>query len=115
MECKSEEDINIRPFRFQNFWIKHHQFKKIVTENWKADFVGSPAIEFQAKLKRVRRALVRWNREAFGNIFQKMATLEDTIKVKKLQFELQPSPGNKEELKKMEADLRKWLKDEEVF
>lgn len=44
-----------------------------------------------------------------------MATLEDTIKVKEIQFELHPSPGNREELKKAEDELRRWLKLKDDF
>lgn len=72
-------------------------------------------MEFQAKLKRVWKALVLSNREVYGNIFQKVARLEDIIKVKELQYELQPSLANREELKKVEAELRKWLGEEEEY
>ncbi|KAH0714422.1 hypothetical protein KY284_007327 [Solanum tuberosum] len=58
MICNSEEEITVKPFRFLNFWRHHKNFKKIVEENWKMDFVGNPFIEFQAKIKKVKRALV---------------------------------------------------------
>lgn len=107
--------MTIKPFRFLNFWTKHKQFKDIVRQNWIANFVGSPFMELQANLKRVRKALSVWTREAYGNIFQKVATLEDVIKVKEIQFELQPSPKKRKELKREEPNLRKWLKVEEDF
>ncbi|KAK4726324.1 hypothetical protein R3W88_031241 [Solanum pinnatisectum] len=42
----------IKPFRFLNFWTKHHQFKKIISQNWNVDFVGSPFVkETQLKIQ----------------------------------------------------------------
>lgn len=82
---------------------------------WKADFVGNPFLEVQAKMKSVRKALAVWSREAYGDIFQKVATLEDSIRVKDTQFELQPFQENREELKKMEAEFKMFLKAEEEF
>lgn len=59
-------------------------------------------MEFQAELKRVKKALVIWDKEVYENIFQKVATLEDIIKVKEIQFEVHPTSDNREELKKMQ-------------
>ncbi|KAH0712342.1 hypothetical protein KY289_008301 [Solanum tuberosum] len=107
MICNSEEEILVKPFRFLNFWRHHKNFKKIVEENWKIDFVGNPFIEFQAKMKKVKRALAGWSKEVFGNFFQQIATIEDVIKVKEAQLEIQPSESNRVELHKMEAELKK--------
>lgn len=64
------------------------------------DFVGSPFIEVQAKLKRVRKALAEWSKQTYGDIFKKVATLDDVIKAKEAQFEVLPTPNNREESEK---------------
>lgn len=115
MVCNSKEEVTVKPFRFLNFWIKHHQFKEIVSQNWKIDFSGSPFVEFHAKMKKVKSALVRWSEEVFGNIFHHIATIEDIIRVKETQIELQPSASNRAELNRTEADLKKYYKIEEDF
>lgn len=67
-------------------------------QNWKIDILGSPFMEFQAKIKKVKRALVSWSKEVFGNIFQQIATLVDAIKIKETQFKIIPSTENRMEL-----------------
>lgn len=80
-----------------------------------ADFIGSFFLETQAKLKRVKKALVDWSKSEFGNIFVKKATLQDVISVKETQFKLNPSPENRAQLHKVEANLKRLLKLEEDF
>ncbi|XP_049413166.1 uncharacterized protein LOC125876094 [Solanum stenotomum] len=91
------------------------EFKNIVEENWKVDFAGNPFIEFHAKLKKVKKELSIWSKEVFGDIFQQIATIEDIIKVKEAQLEIQHSATNRAELSKEEAKLKKFLKLEEDF
>uniref|UniRef100_A0A0V0H262 Putative ovule protein n=1 Tax=Solanum chacoense TaxID=4108 RepID=A0A0V0H262_SOLCH len=54
---------DIKPFRFLNFWTKHETFKDLIQENWNAEFCGNPFIVFQHKLKKVKRALVKWSKD----------------------------------------------------
>lgn len=56
--------------------------------NWEVDFVGSPFIEFQAKMKKIRKVLSRQSEETYSNFFQKVATFEDIIRVKETQLEI---------------------------
>ncbi|WMV21122.1 hypothetical protein MTR67_014507 [Solanum verrucosum] len=115
MTSSSREDVFIKPFRFLNFWSKHKHFKQVVADNWSVDFVGNPFIEFHAKMKRVKKALSMWSKSAYGNVFQQIATIEDMIRVKEIQLEIQPSASNRAELSKVEADLKKYLQVEEDF
>lgn len=41
--------------------------------------------------------------------------MKDTIRANEIQFELQPLPANREDLKRAEAELGKWVKLEEEF
>ncbi|XP_059306288.1 uncharacterized protein LOC132057690 [Lycium ferocissimum] len=102
-----------KPFKFLKFWTKDHKFMDTVRDNWKADFVGNPFYVYHHKIKKVKQGLVKWSRDTFGDIFQYIATIEDTISVKELQFELAPTPGNREELHKAQAELSKFLYLEE--
>jgi len=63
-----------------------------VEENWKVDFKGSPFLEFQAKVKKVKQALTCWSKETFGDIFQQVQRLEEEIRMKEMQLEINPSP-----------------------
>lgn len=82
MSVSSEADNVVKSFRFQNFWCTHQGFEEVVMENLKADFVGEPFLVLYAKLKRVKKALMAWNKERVDNIFIHKATLEDIILVK---------------------------------
>lgn len=72
-------------------------------------------MELHAKMKRVKRALVVWSKDEFRNIFIEKTTLEDIIQVKEAQLEVDPSPENRVELSKVEAELKRYLKLEEEF
>lgn len=56
-----------------------------------------------------------WNKNEFGNTFTQKATLEDIIRIKEAQLEVDPSPKNRPELSKIEAELKKFIKLEEEF
>lgn len=111
----SDEVPTVKPFRFTNFLSKHKQFKKIVEDNWKVDFVGNSFIELHVKLKNVKRALSTWSKEVFGNFFQQIATLEYIIKLREVQLQINPSVDNRAELSKVEMDLIKYVRLEEDF
>ncbi|KAH0696829.1 hypothetical protein KY289_014311 [Solanum tuberosum] len=115
LSCNSVEVPIIKPFRFMNFWSRHQQFKKIVEDSWKIDFVGNPFFEFHSKLKNVKKALSAWSKEIFGNVFQQIATLEDIIKVREAQLQIHPSADNRAALSKVEAGLKNYLRLEEEF
>lgn len=67
--CNTDQEPIRKPFKFLNFWTQHQKCKAIVEENWKVDFVGNPFIELQAKMKKAKKALSIWSKEAFGNVF----------------------------------------------
>lgn len=77
--------------------------------------MGDPLLELHAKLKNVKKGLRDWSKVEFGNIFIKNATMEDILSVKETQFELDPTPENRAQLHKVEAELRRYLKLEEDF
>lgn len=79
--CNSQEEVHNKSFKFLNFWTGHHQFITVVTDNWKVDFVGDPFSMFHAKLKKDKATLSNWSKQAFGNIFQRVANLEKKVKV----------------------------------
>lgn len=87
----------------------------VVKENWRVDFVGDSFTEFYAKLKCIKKALVLWSREAFGDIFQKVATLEDEVNIKEVQFEMNPSEANREDLNRVNVELKKYWHLKEEF
>lgn len=80
----------------------------MVKANCVVDFVGDPFVMFHAKLQKLKKAISTWSRDTYGNIVQKVASLEDKVKVREIQFELNPSVGNREDLNRVNAELKKY-------
>ncbi|XP_075096320.1 uncharacterized protein LOC142174426 [Nicotiana tabacum] len=104
-----------RSFKFLNFWTKNPTFKNTVAENWTTDFHANPFTLFNHKLKKVKKSLSIWSKATFGNIFEKIASLEEVVLVHEAQFELNPSFQNRERLMKVQAEFIKYLTLEEEF
>lgn len=100
-------------FRFLNLWTKHESFKSVVEENWQADFHANPFVLFKHKIKRLKKALTTWSRETYGDILQKISSLEEVIQVHEAQFELNPTLQNRERLQKVHAKMFSYLALEE--
>lgn len=113
--CNTTQEQISKPFRFLNFCTEHHSFQHTVEEIWKMEATGSPFAVVQTKLKRVKSALVQWSKNTFGNIVQQVETLEDVVKSKEIQLEINPLGENRTALKIAEANLKRYLKIEEKY
>ncbi|XP_019255146.1 PREDICTED: uncharacterized protein LOC109233735 [Nicotiana attenuata] len=104
-------------FEAQQLWpgMEVTHLPKIVRENWEADLYANPFILFNHKLKKLKKALSTWSRATFGDIFQKIASLEEVVRVHEAQFEINPAKQNRERLQKVQAELIKYLALEEKF
>ena len=98
-----------------NFWVEHATFKDVVKENWSADFSANPFILFNQKLKKLKKALSLWSKATFGDIFQKIASMEEVVMVHEAEFEANPTGMNRERLQKVQAELIKCLALEEKY
>jgi len=65
---------NSKPFRFQVAWVSHQQFEKVIKTNWTSSNTLVP------KLKDLATALSTWNKDIFGNLFQRKRKLWERIK-----------------------------------
>ncbi|XP_031100721.1 uncharacterized protein LOC116004702 [Ipomoea triloba] len=104
-----------KQFRFQSMWTTHHGFLEEVRSNWSlpADGGGMRALAF--KLKRLKQALRSWNRDIFGNVFDRIKNHENLVADIEKQYDNCPSPENRALLHKHHADLLLALKQEEMF
>ncbi|KAH9745843.1 reverse transcriptase domain-containing protein [Citrus sinensis] len=88
-----------RPFRFLASWLTHDQFNNFVKQTWDPQASYSDAASTFVKEVKV------WNREAFGNIFQRKRVLMAQINGIQAALEKYSSRG----LMHLEAQLRKDL------
>ncbi|XP_075099940.1 uncharacterized protein LOC142176380 [Nicotiana tabacum] len=115
LKCDIETPPIKKPFKFLNFWVEHATFKDVVKENWFADFSANPYILFNHKLKKLKKALSLWSKATFGDIFQKIASMEEVVMVHEAEFEANPTGMNRERLQKVQAELIKCLVLEEKY
>ncbi|XP_075092317.1 uncharacterized protein LOC142172567 [Nicotiana tabacum] len=115
LKCDIETPPIKKPFKFLNFWVEHATFKDVMKENWSADFSANPFILFNQKLKKLKKALSLWSKATFGDIFQKIASMEEVVMVHEAEFEANPTGMNRERLQKVQAELIKCLGLEEKY
>ncbi|XP_075111674.1 uncharacterized protein LOC142181905 [Nicotiana tabacum] len=100
---------------FPGIDVEHASFKEVVKENWKANFSANPYIIFNHKLKKVKKALSVRSNGTFGDIFLKIANLEEVSLVHEAEFEANPTKLNRQRLQKVQAELIKLLALEEKY
>lgn len=113
LSCNSNQESVTKTFRFLNFWVRHENFYNVVKNDWEADMQGDPFYNVHMKMKRLKITLTKWSKESCGNIFLKVAIMEDMVKVKEMQFEFNSTEINKVELMKAEEELKKFYQLEE--
>ncbi|XP_070002593.1 uncharacterized protein LOC142165947 [Nicotiana tabacum] len=115
LKCDFETPPIKKAFKFLNFWVEHATFKDVVKENWTADFSANPFVLFNHKLKKIEKALSLWSKATFGDIFQKIVSMEEVVMVHEAEFEANPTGMNRERLQKVQAELIKCLALEEKY
>nr|XP_016465610.1 PREDICTED: uncharacterized protein LOC107788444 [Nicotiana tabacum] len=67
------------------------------------------------ELKKLKKALSTWSRATYGDIFQKIASLEEVVLVHERNFEVNPTQMNRQRLQQVQAEMIKYLALEEEF
>ncbi|XP_045791359.1 uncharacterized protein LOC123886064 [Trifolium pratense] len=66
LEC-SNHNWGPKPFKFNNCWVDHPEFLDLVKKNWaQSDVRGTKTFVISEKMKRLKEALKKWNRDVFG-------------------------------------------------
>ncbi|XP_057838177.2 uncharacterized protein LOC131048296 [Cryptomeria japonica] len=69
------------PFKFEQMWLKYDNILRILEVWWKeAEVFGSRIFKVVNKLKIIKQKLIIWNREHYGNIFDKKSQVEAELK-----------------------------------
>ncbi|GLJ54602.1 hypothetical protein SUGI_1173000 [Cryptomeria japonica] len=69
------------PFKFKSMWFKDDNIINLIEQWWSESvFSGSKMFIVANKLKLIKRRLLEWNREHFGNIFDKKILVEMDLK-----------------------------------
>jgi hypothetical protein len=72
----SNNDWGPKPFRFNNHWLEHKNFKKVVEESWREQEVsGWMSFVLKTKLWGLKGRLKEWNKTEFGNLENILKTI----------------------------------------
>ncbi|XP_031287891.1 uncharacterized protein LOC116146622 [Pistacia vera] len=111
---KQEVGYGPHPFRFQNMWVTHTDFRRCVEEVWKEPTIFVGLRRLAEKLKKTKLALRAWNKKVFGQVGQNIKELEERLEV--LDSHLQGGYDKEVEcdylITKLELDI--WEKREEL-
>ncbi|XP_062028506.1 uncharacterized protein LOC133744408 [Rosa rugosa] len=102
----------IHRFKFEAFWLQHHECDPLVKQAWHTDVTGVPLFRVATKIKHTRNALDKWQKAAFCERQQSMLGIRA-----RLEELLDARVGNdiQEEKKGLMKRRQNLLSQEEVF
>jgi hypothetical protein len=110
-------DWGPKPFRFNNSWIGHKDFKSIVEETWRnQDVNGWMDFILKEKPKSLKFRLKEWSKEEFGGLEARIICLIDDIHDLDTRCDLVGLSDSKVNLRKLKfSDLWKLLRYKEAL
>jgi len=73
-------DWGPQPFRILDYWLADNSFNKIVQESWSSNLQsGWGGYVLKEKIKSLKQRLKVWNKEQFGDTFQKFKKVEEEL------------------------------------
>ncbi|XP_071919963.1 uncharacterized protein [Coffea arabica] len=102
-------------FRFLDVWRSHPEFQSVVRQAWEGEGEGRPIKVLLRKLKAVKQALRRWNKEVFRNIFDRVREHEAKVSALECSLEEGPSEEGLYQLVQAQDELKQSLLTEAAF
>ncbi|PKA46662.1 hypothetical protein AXF42_Ash021651 [Apostasia shenzhenica] len=116
IEIKQNNLTAKRRFRFRNMWANHRDFMQLVQDSWNEPVTSScPLLILHLKLIRLRKNLSTWNRNHFGNVFDNIKKLKETVKQLEDKFDNTHDGEDKIAWNVAKAELQFWYNCEETF
>lgn len=100
---------NTKSFSFQQAWMTHPEFEKVIEENWNKE---SSTMENNLKLAPILEA---WNREHFGNIFKRKDRLMRRLNGVQKALTTNHHGGILKLERRLRQELEATLHQEEIF
>lgn len=69
-----------KPFRFMVMWMRHEGLKEFIQKVWRGERSKSPLDNFSIKLKILKSESKKWNRNVFGNVYERADSFMKIIK-----------------------------------
>ncbi|KAK6128178.1 hypothetical protein DH2020_038080 [Rehmannia glutinosa] len=115
--CHVYLSVNKPPvtFRYMNMWTRHHTFLDTVSNVWTAPTGLNGFLNLHCKLQRVKNKLIWWNKNVFGNIFDKLSEAHSKVAAAEKEYDSNPSPNLLAALNHVKAKLVLATRIEEDF
>ncbi|KAF5441980.1 hypothetical protein F2P56_037074 [Juglans regia] len=102
------------PFRFQQMWIDHPDFRPFVEQVWQEEVAGTGLLRLALKLKKLRGALRVWNKQIFGRTEFHLQEIQAQIDSLESALQQDWDPTTERELLVKTAKLANWRSREET-
>ncbi|KAF5471947.1 hypothetical protein F2P56_008704 [Juglans regia] len=102
------------PFRFQQMWIDHLEFRPFVEQVWQEEVAGTGLLRLALKLKKLRGALRVWNKQIFGRTEFHLQEIQSQIDSLESALQQDWDPITEQELLVKTAELADWRRREET-
>ncbi|XP_027156807.1 uncharacterized protein LOC113757945 [Coffea eugenioides] len=102
-------------FRFLDVWRSHAEFQSVVRQAWEVEGEGRPIKVLLMKLKTVKQELRKWNKEVFGNIFDRVREHEEKVLALECSLEEGPSEEGQYQLVQAQGELKQSLLREAAY
>ena len=99
---------NDRPFQFEAAWLQHKEFAEFVNKSWET---GS---ELPRALQNLTYRLKIWNKEVYGNIFQRKRRVLDRLGGVQKAIASRGNPSLYQLEETLETEYRQILRQEEI-
>ncbi|XP_028556082.1 uncharacterized protein LOC114581016 [Dendrobium catenatum] len=110
---------NVLSFRFQNMWMLHADFPKMLSTNWNApvypDNNISGMLRLWSKLSRLKQCLRWWNKCIFKNLFANIKDAENKVSYLENIFQSNPNSDNMIDLNQAKDSLLLLQRQEEWY
>ncbi|CAL5355041.1 unnamed protein product [Camellia sinensis] len=105
---EDERDWGPKPFRVLNAWFLHKNFQSFWESKWQESAVeGWAGFILTQKLKLLKNNLKSWNVEVFGNVVNKLKSVEGDLHSLDLLAEVRDLDGE-EKVRRSEARIEMW-------
>ncbi|EOY06956.1 Uncharacterized protein TCM_021518 [Theobroma cacao] len=115
ISCATASQKGPSTFRFLHAWTKHHDFLPFVERSWQVPLNSSGLTAFWTKQQRLKRDLKWWNKQIFGDIFEKLKLAEIEAEKREMDFQQDLSLIIRNLMHKAYAKLNRQLSIEELY
>ncbi|VFQ90414.1 unnamed protein product [Cuscuta campestris] len=115
LECILDTPSSPKGFKVLNVWFSNPSFLTAISQSWNSTGTCGGMRGFSNKLKELKSAIRKWNKDTFGDIFQNLKKAEEEAITAELSYDSNPIESNREAWSQAMANLLLATKKETDF